>query len=81
MDYQTLYTNDNGTTKVRMTYGEKVLEQDIPNGDDLTEFKNNIKQAMAVFKKEYDTRQELVDSFIPDDNLSGTFTSLPDVED
>jgi len=48
MKYETLYANDNGTIKVRMTIDGKSLEQDF-EADNLDE---NVKVGMAVFKAE-----------------------------
>lgn len=50
MQYEVLYMNDNGTAKVRMTIGNRALEQDFPC-DDLD---SHVKAGMAVFKSEID---------------------------
>lgn len=48
MQYETLYINDDGTAKVRMTVNGSVLEQDF-SCDNLDE---NVKLGMAIFKEE-----------------------------
>lgn len=48
MEYEVLYANDNGTVKVKMTIGDRVLEQDF-EAENLDE---NVKQGMAIFQSE-----------------------------
>lgn len=56
MEYETLNINDNGTIKVRMTIGDKVLEQDF-EADNLDD---NVKKGMAIFKAELDRNVPVV---------------------
>lgn len=74
MEYEVLYYNDDGSAKVRMTIGDKVLEQDFVT-DTLDE---NVKQGMAVFKGELDSDKPIQE----DDSLIGKIVQvdkLPDI--
>jgi len=51
MQYETLKINDNGTARVKMSIDGHVLEQDFYLASD---FEENVKQGMAVFKSELD---------------------------
>lgn len=53
MQYTTLYTNDNGTAKVQMDFGGKIVEQDFAC-DNLDE---NVKAGMAVIREELKRNQ------------------------
>lgn len=63
MEYETLYFNDNGTAKVRMTIDGKTLEEDFAC-DDLD---INVKQGMAVFKASLSRN----DSGVVDESILG----------
>ena len=78
MNYETLYTNDNGTAKVRMTINGNVLEQDIDMGADASEFDTNVKNAMAIFNAEL-TANHAPDPYIPPLDTPVTVTSLPTI--
>jgi len=73
MKYETLYANDNGTVKVRMTIDGKVLEQDF----DVDNLDENVKAGMAVFKAELANAQP-EPTFIPE-TVTVTPSELPEV--
>ena len=73
MKYETLYANDNGTVKVRMTIDGKVLEQDFAT-DNLDE---NVKTGMAVFKAELANAQP--DPTFTTETVTVTPSELPEV--
>jgi len=73
MEYKTLYANDNGTVKVRMTIDGKVLEQDF----DVDNLDENVKVGMAVFKAELANAQP-EPTFTPE-TVTVTPSELPEV--
>ena len=73
MKYETLYANDNGTIKVRMTIGDNVLEQDF----DAENLDENVKVGMAVFKAELANAQP-EPTFTPE-TVTVTPSELPEV--
>lgn len=73
MKYETLYANDNGTVKVRMTIDDHILEQDF----DASDLDTNVKKGMAVFKSELERNA----SIMPNIEVGKTFnvTDLPTI--
>jgi hypothetical protein len=74
MNYTILFTNDNGTARVRMELGDRILEQDILVSETM---EDDIKMAMAVFQREIEV------NVIPDtssvDPLIGVTTEVTDL--
>lgn len=68
MQYETLYLNDDGTAKVRMTINDNVLEQDF----DIQDLDINVKQGMAIFQAELGKNQPTP----VDNSIIGKVTSV-----
>lgn len=76
--YETLYINDDGTAKVRMTIDDNVLEQDVAIGADSDEFDSNVKTAMAIFNSEL-TINNVPNVYTPPLDVPVSVSSLPKV--
>lgn len=78
MRYEVLYDNDDGTSKVKMTIDDCILEQDFANGESADDFNSSVTAGMAVFRQELGARKAVQESYTPDIQVVEV-DSLPEV--